>query len=209
MSSLEKIAFYQNRRDEVPNQLLAKELAETRNKAGIREIAENLENKNKNVRSDCLKVLYEIGYLDPSLINDYIAVFLRLLKSKDNRMVWGAMISLAAIADQHSKEIWAQVDDILRITDSGTLITLVWGMRVLAKITSTDDMYKAKIFPFLLKQIRTCLPRDIPTHTESILCAVDRKNKADLLSLLESRLAELTPAQLTRFKRVLKLVNQI
>ena len=69
MSTLEKIAFYQNRRDEVPNQLLAKELAATKNKEGIREIAANLENKNKNVRSDCLKVLYEIGYLEPGLIS--------------------------------------------------------------------------------------------------------------------------------------------
>ena len=64
---LDRIAFFQNRRDEVPNQLLAKELAETENKVGIKEIAENLQNKNQNVQSDCLKVLYEIGYLKPDL----------------------------------------------------------------------------------------------------------------------------------------------
>jgi hypothetical protein len=39
---LNKIAFYQNRRDEVPNQQLAKELAETENKKGIKEITKNL-----------------------------------------------------------------------------------------------------------------------------------------------------------------------
>jgi hypothetical protein len=61
--------FYQNRRDEVPNQQLAKELAETENKAGIKEIAKNLQHKNKSVQSDCLKVLYEIGYLKPDLID--------------------------------------------------------------------------------------------------------------------------------------------
>ncbi len=75
MSTLDKIAFFQNRRDEVPNQVLAKELAETKNQDGIREIVQNLENKNKNVRSDCLKVLYEIGYLDPGLIADYYSAF--------------------------------------------------------------------------------------------------------------------------------------
>ena len=136
MSTLEKIAFFQNRRDEVPNQLLAKELAESKNWEGIREIAENLDNINKNVRSDCLKVLYEIGYLDPALITDYGNDFLRLLRSKDNRMVWGAMIGLATIADRHAKEIWAQIDDIIRITESGTVITLVWGIRVLAKVAA-------------------------------------------------------------------------
>lgn len=209
MSTLEKIAFYQNRRDEVPNQLLAKELAETKNKTGIQEIAENLENKNKNVRSDCLKVLYEIGYLDPSLIADYGDIFLKLLKSKDNRMVWGAMIGLATIADRRPNDIWAQIDDILRITESGTVITLVWGMRVLARVAAADEKYKERLFPFLLKQIRTCIPRDIPTHTESIFCALDKRNKMELLSLLESRRSELTPAQLTRFKRVVKQIDRI
>ena len=209
MSTLDKIAFFQNRRDEVPNQLLAKELAETKNTDGIREIADNLENKNKNVRSDCLKVLYEIGYLDPGLIAGYGNNFLKLLKSKDNRMVWGAMIGLASIADRMPKEIWAQIDDIIRITESGTVITLVWGMRVLAKVAAADKKYQEKIFPFLLKQIQTCIPRDVPTHTESILCAADGKNKGEFLSTLEARRGELTPAQLTRFKKVLKQIEQV
>ena len=209
MSTLEKIAFFQDRRDEVPNQLLAKELVETRDADGIREIVDNLESRNKNVRSDCLKVLYEIGYLDPGLIADYVDQFLALLKSKDNRLVWGAMIGLATIADRHPKEIWAQIDDIICITENGTVITLVWGMRVLARVAAADEKYKQKIFPILLKQIRACIPRDVPTHTESILCALDQKNKGELLSILEARRAELTPAQLTRFKKVLKQVEKI
>ncbi len=73
---LSKIAFYMNRRDEVPNQQLARELAETENTVGIKEIAESLNHKNRSVQSDCLKVLYEIGYLKPALIADYAAAFL-------------------------------------------------------------------------------------------------------------------------------------
>ena len=209
MSTLDRIAYFQNVRDEVPNQKLAKELVETRNQAGIREIAENLENKNKNVRSDCLKVLYEIGYLDPGLIAGYANDFLKLLKSKDNRMVWGAMIGLATIADRRPEEIWGQIEAVIHITENGTVITQVWGMRVLAKVAAADEKYKKRIFPFLLEQIRACIPRDVPTHTESLLCAVDRNNKAELLSILEARLEELTPAQLTRFKRVLKRIDQL
>jgi hypothetical protein len=209
MSTLDKIAFFQNRQDEVPNQDLAKELAETKNADGIREIATNLANKNKNVRSDCLKVLYEIGYLDPGLISDYWSDFLELLKSRDNRMVWGAMIGLATIADRHAHEIWRQIDDVIRITESGTVITLVWGMRVLARVAAADEKYKKKIFPFLLDRIRNCLPRDVPLHAESILVAVDRNNKAGLVKLLESRRQELTPAQLIRYRKVMKSLETI
>jgi hypothetical protein len=63
-SCIDQIAYYQNRRDEVPNQELPRRLAASQDQIGIREIAQNLWNKNKNVRSDCLKVIYEIGYID-------------------------------------------------------------------------------------------------------------------------------------------------
>ena len=89
MSVLNKIAFFQNKRDEVPNQQLAKRTTQTENKEGIKEIAQNLKNKNQNIQSDCLKVLYEIGYLKPDLIADYAPDFLALLQNKNNRMIWG------------------------------------------------------------------------------------------------------------------------
>ncbi len=127
-SVLGKIAFYQNRRDEVPNQQLAKELAQTRDAAGIKEIASHLLDKNKNIQSDCLKVLYEIGYIAPDLIVDYVSDFLRLLNDKNNRLVWGAMIGLATIADRCADEIWSQVDDVMRAVEGGSVITTVWGI---------------------------------------------------------------------------------
>ena len=81
MSVLNRIAFSQDRRDEVPNQEAARMLAETRNTADIREIAENLWNKEINIQSDCLKVLYELGYLAPELIADYVDDFIKLLET--------------------------------------------------------------------------------------------------------------------------------
>ena len=83
MTVLNQIAFYQNRRDEVPNQELARKLAAAKDTAGIQEIAENLWNKNKNIQSDCLKVLYEIGYIDPELIADYVDGFPEVVEKQD------------------------------------------------------------------------------------------------------------------------------
>jgi hypothetical protein len=124
MSVLNRISFYRHRRDEVPNQELARELAETENRSGIREIAENLWHKNKSVQSDCLKVLYEIGYINPDLIADYVGDFLKLLKSKNNRMVWGAMIALATIAEKKPQEIWANLDDVVNTVNMGHSLRL-------------------------------------------------------------------------------------
>ena len=61
VSVLNRLASSLGRRDEVPNQELARDLAGKKDKAGVREIAENLWNKDKNIQADCIKVLYEIG----------------------------------------------------------------------------------------------------------------------------------------------------
>jgi hypothetical protein len=44
------------------------ELAQKQDRAGIREIAEGLHHRNPDVQSNCIKVLYEIGYLNPELV---------------------------------------------------------------------------------------------------------------------------------------------
>jgi hypothetical protein len=204
MSVLDKIAFFMNRRDEVPNQQLAKELVQTENRVGIAEIAANLQNKNKNVQSDCLKVLYEIGYLKPDFIADYTPDFLGLLKSKNNRLVWGGMIALATVADKKPHEIYAKLGDVTAAMDKGTLITLVWGTKALAKVAAADKSYSQKIFPLLIMQLTKCLPRDVPMHAESILPAVIAENKQEFLSIIEARKPKMTAAQLARLKKVSK-----
>lgn len=204
MSVLNKISFYQNQRDEVPNQLLAKALAETRNQAGIQEIATNLWNKNPNIQSDCLKVLYEIGYLAPELIAEHVNDFLKLLKSKNNRLVWGGMIALGTIAPLKSGEIWAQIDDVIQVIERGSVITVVWGVKTLAGVAAANGTYRQRIFPTLMHILETCIPRDVPTHAENMLGAVDGAHRTEFLSLLQARQPELSPAQLTRLKKVIK-----
>jgi hypothetical protein len=204
VSVLNKIAYFQNRRDEVPNQQLARELAETKNRKGIREIAENLWNKNKNVQSDCLKVLYEIGYINPELVADYVQDFLKLLKSKNNRLVWGAMIALATIAEKRPREIWRNIDDVIDAVEHGSLITVVWGVKTLARVAHADKRYCKKIFPILMRQLKKCLPRDVPMHAESILCTVDKSNEREFLSILDRRRREMNSPQLTRLRRILR-----
>lgn len=207
MPVLDQIAYFKNRRDEVPNQELARELAKTHNTKGVQEIARNLWNKNRNVQSDCLKVLYEIGYLDPDLIADHVHDFIELLESKSNRMVWGAMIALATIAEKRANDIWESLDKITDAMEHGTLITVVWGVKTLAGVASTNKPYRERIFPILLSYLKTCIPRDVPTHAEHMLGAVDETNPEEFRSVLTSRQNEMTPPQLVRLKKVLKKID--
>jgi hypothetical protein len=208
MSALQRIAYFQHRRDEVPNQELAHELVEARDRKGIGEIAENLWNENEQIQSDCLKVLYEIGYLDPALVADYVADFLKLLKSRNNRLVWGAMIALSTVAELKAAEIYPHVEDIQQVMDTGSVITKDNGVKTLALVASKNDAYSKKIFPYLLKHLETCRPKDVPQHAEKTAVAVNVRNKTEFMAALEKRMVDLTNAQVARVKKVIKEVEK-
>ena len=203
MSVLSRIAHLQNRRDEVPNQELARDLAEQKNREGIREIAENLWNKDKNIQADCIKVLYEIGYIDSTLIADYAEDFLKLLRNRNNRLIWGGMIALSTIAKLRADFIHTHLGEILKAMRAGSVITVDSAIRTLA-LAATKDTYRLDIFPHLLEHLRTCRPKDVPQHSEKSLPAIDAGNKGDFIAVLEKRLDDLSNSQVKRVKKVIK-----
>jgi len=204
MSALERIAYFQNRRDEVPNQDLARDMAARQDRSGIAEIAQNVWHKDPKVQSDCVKVLYEIGYLNPTLIADYAADFLKLLKSRHNRLVWGGMIALSTIAALKADEIYPHLAEVQAALDSGSVITRDNGVKVLANVAARNAAYNRKLFPYLLKQLETCRPKDVPQHAEKIAVAVNTKNRADFTHVLTVRLPDLSPSQTARVKKLLQ-----
>lgn len=208
MSVLNKIAYYQERRDETPNQELARQLAETKDLAGIQEIAENLRNKNSKIQSDCIKVLYEIGYLAPDLIAPYARDILKLLRSRNNRLVWGAMIALSTMAGIAADEIYPYRGDVQRTMEKGSVITVDAGVLVLAKLALTSDERRKELFPYLLNHLRTCRPKDIPQHAEKILLAVDQGNKDEFIHVLDKRMEDLSVSQASRLRRLIKLAEK-
>jgi hypothetical protein len=204
MSILNRIAFLQNRRDEIPNQELARELAEKKDGQGIKEIAENLWNKDQNIQSDCLKVLYEVGYLVPELIADYSGDFLKLLKNRNNRLVWGSMIALSTIAKLKAAELYEHRDEIKKTMENGSVITVDNGVKILAVVAAEETRAKNELFAYLLNHLATCRPKDVPQHAEKIVVAVDAKSKHDFITLLESRMADMSSPQAARVIKIIK-----
>jgi hypothetical protein len=203
MSALDRITHLQNRRDEVPNQELARELAERKDREGIREIAENLWNKDKNIQADCVKVLYEIGYIDPSLIAGFAEDFLKLLRSRNNRLVWGGMIALSTVAELRADLIQTHLEEILKAMDAGSVITVDNAVKALA-LAASKDANREFIFPHLLEHLRTCRPKDVAQHSEKSLPAVDASNKDEFIAVLEKRMEDLSGAQVNRVKKVIR-----
>ena len=208
MSVLAKLASMQDRRDEEPNKDLAKELVEQRNIEGIREIAENLWNKDKRIQSDCDSVMEEIGRKAPELIEEYVDDFLKLLSSKNNRRVWGAMINLSLIADKKPKEIFESFEGIIETIENGSVITRDNGIKTLAIVASTEEEYNQIRFPLLIEQLKTCRPKNVPQYAESIFCAVKSDNRERYIEVLNQRFDTLSSSQKNRVKKLLRKLEE-
>lgn len=203
MSVIHRLAHANGRRDELPNKELAGELAQTNNIRDIKVIAENLYNDDKKIQHDCIKVLYEIGYLNPKLIAEYTADFIKLLNHRNNRMVWGAMTALSTVAEIATQDIFAHLASIKKVLQTGSVITVDSAIKTLAIIASSHPAYHKKIFPLLLDHLKTCRPKEVPMHAEFISLAVKPQNKTEFNDLLRKRSGILNHTQQKRIKKLL------
>jgi hypothetical protein len=208
MSAIDKIAYSLNRRDEVPNQELARELAEDDDREGIREIAENLHNKNQNIQSDCLKVLYEIGYLKPGLIAEYVDEFLKLLKHKNNRMVWGGLIALSSLVKLEADLLYLHAAEFVHFMQTGSVICVENAFKILAGLCAATGTYEQVLFHHLVEHLQSCRPIDLARRAEYTLVALTPENRAGLGTVLQQRLPDLTPAQAARMRKVLRTIAE-
>jgi hypothetical protein len=205
-SVIEKLAVSLGRRDERPNQELAKSIALSADRRAVRELVENLASKDKNIQSDCIKVLYEIGERKPTLIAPYCKELITLLESKNNRLVWGAMIALDTITLEQPKAMYAILTKIIDVADSGSVITRDHAVSILIKLTSIRQ-YAVKTFPLLVKQLKTCPTNQLPMYAENALPIVNAGNKTVFAKTLVSRLNEVEKQpKRKRIEKVLKRV---
>lgn len=209
MSVISKLASSLDRKDEVPNQLLAHEIVESVDKNAVRELAENLTNKNSAIASDCIKTLYEIGYLNPNLITQYVEEFVRLLFSKHNRLVWGAMITLSTIASLAPDKIFEARERIKTAMREGSVITIDNGVKVLALVAASKPEYGQELFPYLLDHLKRCRTKEVPQHAESTLVCVTTGNKQAFEQVLKNRMTKMIPSQVSRMKRLLKQTGSL
>lgn len=209
MSVIDKLAFSLGRNDEIPNKELAKELCRTKDRDSVKELVQCLFNGTTAIKNDSIKVLYEIGEVQPELISPYVDEFVKLLNSKNNRLVWGAMTTLSTIAIINPGKIFDNIDLIFNVMKKGSVITVDNGVSVLAKVGSINKEYENKVFPFLLKHLETCRPKEVAQHSERSMIIANSENKVEFQRVLERRLNDLTPSQQTRIKKVLKKVGNL
>lgn len=206
MSVISKLASSLGRKDEVPNQELAQQIIKSDNKKAIKELVENLSNKDTKIQNDCIKVLYEIGEHEALLIAAYDEEFLSLLENKNNRLVWGAMTALDCIASINPGIIYKNLDKILVAADKGSVITKDHGVSVLIKLAS-NKTFTNKVLTLLLDQLKTCATNQLPMYAENATAVITDKYKKDFINVFTSRLRDIEKE--SKQKRVQKVIKRL
>jgi hypothetical protein len=208
MGYIDEIAYNVGERSEVPNQELARKLVGENSAEGIKEIASYLYDKNKSVASDCIKVLYEAGYIKPELIAPYTDTFIELLSSKQNRMVWGAMIALSGCAKVVPEKVYEHKDLILEKIATGSVITNVWGVKTLINIVKTDGEYYPKLRLALFELQKTYRPVNFAKLAEDMMDAIAKEDIEKYIDILESGKIRLSAGGVKRTDRVIKKLHK-
>ncbi len=208
MSVIDKLASSLGHRDEVPNQELAKQIALKKDKKAVKELIDNLNNKNKDIQHDCIKVLYEIGGQSPELIAEYAAVFISLLEHKNNRLQWGAMTAISAITLQEPKLIFKALGKIVNAADKGSVITRDHLVNILIDLCSIKQ-YAGDSFLLLIEQLLKCPTNQLPMYAEKAAPIIDNKNKKQFIKTLTLRLGDIEKdTKRKRVEKVIKKLNQ-
>ena len=205
---LNRLGYLQTRRDRTPNLDLARDLAARDDTAGIREIAENMWNDNKNIHSDCMNVMYEIGRVDPHLITPYAVDFVKFLKSKHQHMVEGAITALMEISKVNPEFIFKNQVEIKRIAESGSDTAVDKSISALA-YTAADDRFSAEVFPYLLQHLSSCSRKHLTERAEKILPAVNETNNSAFIKTLQKRLESLSGSDFTRLKKIIRTAEAL
>src|SRR4030042_5302432 len=208
MKVIDLLATSLNRRDEKPNQDLAIEIIRSKRNDWVKELVEKLNHQDKNIQSDCIKVLYEIGeHGAADMIAPYYRDFGEILKSKNNRLIWGAMTALDMITSINKKGIHELLPLIISAMDKGSVITIDHGMGILAKLASMNE-YSETAFPLLIEQLKRCPSKQLPMYADKSLIAVNSDNKKQFIDLIQSRISEMEKdSQKERLNKVIKKLN--
>jgi hypothetical protein len=67
-NAIDRLASSVNRGDEVPNARLAESIVKKDDEEAILDLIRNLANKDQEIQSDCIEVLYEVGERKPAMI---------------------------------------------------------------------------------------------------------------------------------------------
>jgi len=208
MSITEELLAANARRSKEQNKAAAERIASTGDKKAVAELIKLLSCKDKTVQSDAVEILYETGYLNPACITDGCKEFVALLTSRNNRLVWGAMIALSRIASVAPDRVFPHLPLIRQTVDRGSVITKDAGVVLYAQLVKMKK-YRTDVVPLLFDELKMCPIKQLPQYVEKSVGSIDTALRADFMDIVEKRSGDLgTESRVKRIRKALTLLRK-
>ncbi len=206
MSIRSLLASQLGHRGDEANVVLAKKIADTDDVKAIEELFQLLADKDKNVQSDAIKVIYEVAVLNPSLVAPHFEPLVKLLNSKNARLLWGAMTAIDAITETIPATVYSHLPEILKAADKGSVIARDHVVGTLVKLASVKD-YVTESKTLLLEQLHAAPTNQLPMYAEMIVDVANAMSKQSFVNALNKRLPDIDKE--SKAKRVEKVIKKL
>jgi len=211
MSIKDYLSYSLGRKDQGPNKRLAQKISESNDMDKIEELITIFDSKPPiEVQKDCSLTLAWIAESSPEMVVPHVDYFLGKLNHPINRVIWGSMMSLTAIAPFVQDKLFERLTVILDAMDTGTVVTRDHGYRILV-ILYQNKKYRQDVFLLVLEQLSKAPSNQLGQYTERLIEVMDSGHKAAaLISILENRFEDIgNPYHRKRLEKNLKKLNTL
>lgn len=200
---MSELARAKGRRDEAPNVELATRIAAHSDARAVAELVQAMVQGPPTAKGDAVKVLYEVGARDPELIAPHQDQFFAALSSRNNRLVWGALAALDAIAAHDPGALAKRILELIQAGRSASVIARDMVVSILCKLTGAG-FAKTTVRP-LLGLLRDCADNQFPMYAEKIAAVLPESEISKFRAQLEARMETISQASKhARVERVLR-----
>ncbi len=201
-----QLSSAQGRRDEQPNVKLGKEIAGARDTEAVKVLVGIVQGKEKKLRRDAIKALYEAGNLSPTLLLPHTETFVELLDDVDNRMQWGGMTALECVSREAPLSLYPHLTTIMEAAEKGSVITRDHAVKILEN-TGSKGVHREEVGLMLNEIVLASPVNQLPNYAERACNVVSDTIKPRLLATLQLRLPDLESE--VKRKRVLNVIKKL
>ena len=208
MDVLALLSSSQGRRDQIPNQALAKTLAASGDTAAIADLMRIVTGGKHAARHDAIVVAYEVAATKPELMRAHAETFFKLLSDKDNRMRWGAMDAILHLLDLMPERVMKDLNALCEAADTSSVIAKDRLMAILSKLNA-NPAFAPVVTPVILTRLRYAAVNQTPMYAELAAETISDADLPELLGILEARYDNISyPAKKARLAKLQRTLEK-
>lgn len=207
---LGRLAVAMHRHDDMPNQELAANIVFHLDHEAVGILVGAIERGDDVNASDAARVLCEVGNRDEELLYPVQERLVALCQEGPSAMLPFAMYALSPIAERVAEQLWDLRELLWSVLQDGAEhaeMARAAAVRLLSALCASGPDYARTLAGGLVDLLGKCMPKDVALYAESVLPALGAAHSHRAKPVLDRRMKELTPAEVARLRRAVRLAQ--